>query len=185
MRSRHRRRFFEAASCGREGRWRACRASRASVFRRDRVQCVRRGFVPRRGSRASERAGPDGLRSGWSGELRARSTRRAKAFGSKPARVLHTAALRRRLLVGRRAGVAEVERAGRCGHTLEWRPRTWKADFDRASGGGRPGDVESLKVGSGGLWSNDEEDELTNTALPSARRLRSPGEPQERSRSAQ
>jgi hypothetical protein len=86
---------------------------------------------------------------------------------------------------GSECGVTESVGTGRCGNTLEWRPRARKAGVLDFGLGRRADDSEDLEVDSGILWSNDGEGELTNTALRSFRCLRSPGEPHERSRRGQ
>jgi hypothetical protein len=86
---------------------------------------------------------------------------------------------------GSECGVAESVGTGRCGNTLEWRPRTRKAGVRDFGLDRRADDSEDLEVDSGILWSNDGEGELINTALRSFRCLRSPGEPHERSRRGQ
>jgi hypothetical protein len=74
---------------------------------------------------------------------------------------------RRTGIRGSGCGVTESVGTGRCGKTLEWRPRAWKAGVRGFGLGRRADDSEDLEVDSGILLSNDGEGELTNTALRS------------------
>jgi len=65
-----------------------------------------------------ERAGPDGLRSGWTAGFGCGAHDRRGFSDHRLGNVLHAVTLRTGLLVGLGGGCGRAERAGCCGHTL-------------------------------------------------------------------